>query len=64
MTHSEAAKLAQAKLSTVNINTLKEAAIKLSDVLTTEADFALDQILDNLMNRMESDDFIAFCDTL
>lgn len=64
MTYTEAKKIATKKMMNVPVSTLKEAAILSNDNMSDEADFALDVVLDILMEKMEEKDFIAFCDAM
>lgn len=64
MTYQEASKIAQAKLTSVPVNVLKEAAIKLNDNMRDEADFALDQALILLGDKMDTESYVAFCNSL
>lgn len=64
MKKKEFLKTAKSKLTLLSVDSLIKEVVKLNNDLSEDSSMIIDVALDVLMDKMDEDDFVRFCDTL
>ncbi len=64
MTATEFRTLSIKRTKNFTVQELKKSATKIKDDLSTGADILMDVLLENLMKKISTDEFVNFCGTL